>query len=449
MSAAPRFTTPAVAPPAPVSLPAIERSTLANGLRVWTLPHAALPVVALSLLVDVGTADDPADLPGLAAIATDMLDEAPGDRDAIHFAEALADLGATLDLGASPDATSVQLWTVRHHLAGALQLAADALTRPRFRDTDLARVRDIRLSRLQQSRRSAAAAADRAFTAAVYGTHGYGHPGIGTSSSLSRITIDDVQRHYAQRFGPDRVTLIAAGDVRHDDVVTLATEAFGHWAPIGSASTRQVITVPFGAPRVLFVEREGAPQSELRVGHVAVPRLTPEYHALVLLNAGIGGSFSGRLNQRLRQQLGYTYGARSSFDLDRDAGMFVCETSVQGDRTAASLAEIREMLVAARTTRPLEGDELDLARGSLTSGYARSFETPRQLVGALAQVAVYGIADDAFNTYVPKMQAVTAAAVQQAAVTRIDPDRLVAVVVGDPQWRDALGDSVETVAPEF
>jgi zinc protease len=89
---------------------------------------------------------------------------------------------------------------------------------------------------------------------------------------------------------------------------------------------------------VLFVEREAAPQSEIRVGHLAVPRLTPDYHALILLNAGLGGSFSGRLNQRLRQQLGYTYGARSAFDMDRDAGTFVCDTSVQGTRRSRACA---------------------------------------------------------------------------------------------------------------
>lgn len=449
MSAAPRFIPPAVAAPSPVSLPAIERSTLANGLRVWTLPHAALPVVALSLLVDVGTADDPADLPGLGALTADMLDEAPGGRDAIHFAEALAALGATLDIGASPDVTSLQLWTVRHHLAGALRLAADALTRPGFTASDLTRVRDLRLSRLQQSRRSAAAAADRVFNAAIFGAHGYGHPGLGTTASLTRISLDDVQRHYARHVGPGRVTLVAAGDVRHDELVAMANDAFGHWAAIGAASPRVAAPIAVSAPRVLFVEREGATQSELRVGHLSVRRLTPEYHALVLLNAGIGGSFSGRLNQRLRQQLGYTYGARSSFDLDRDAGVFVCDTSVQGDRTAASLEEIRVLLEAVRAERPLEGDELELARGSLTAGYARSFETPRQLAGALAQIAVYGIADDAFNMFVPRMQAVTATDVRRMAETRLAPERLVAVVVGDPQWRDTLGRDVETVAPEF
>ena len=447
-----RFVPPAVAAPGPVHLPAIERSVLPNGLRVWTLPHTALPVVALAVLIDSGTADDPVALPGLTAMTTDMLDEGAGGRDSIHLAEALADLGASLDVHAGPDVVSAQLWTVRRHLDSALRVMADVLTQPHLADEDLTRVRELRLSRLQQLRRSAASSAERVFGAALYGAHGYGHAGLGTSASVSRMTIDDVRAHYARHFGAARVTLIASGDVRHADLVAMAADAFGAWLPGGGDAAADMAPPVRSAPRVLFVEREGAPQSELRVGHLAVPRLVPDYHALMLLNAGLGGSFSGRLNQRLRQQLGYTYGARSEFDMDRRAGTFVCDTSVQGDKTADSVREIHALIEAVRTTRPLDGEELELARGSLTSGYARSFETPRQLGSALAQLAVYRLPDDTFDRYVPTLQQVTAAEVHAAAQQHLDPAHLVTVVVGDPQWRDslsALGMPVETITPEW
>ncbi len=454
MSNSERFTPPSVAVPAPIQLPRIERSVLSSGLCVWTLPHTALPVVAMSVVIDAGTVDDPADLPGLTSITADLLDEGAGGRDSIALAEALADLGASLDMHAGPDATSARLWTVRRHLDAAVRVLADVVATPHLQEPDLTRVRELRLSRLQQLRRSPSAAAERVFAATVYGAHGYGHAGLGTSASVSRVTIDDVRAHYARRFAASRVTLLAAGDVRHEDLVSIAADAFGAWpGPSSDAAGLGDAPLPApAAPRVLFVEREGAPQSEIRIGHLAVSRLTPDYHAIVLLNAGLGGSFSGRLNQRLRQQLGYTYGARSAFDMDRRAGTFVCETSVQGDKTADSVREIHALLAAVRTTQPLGGEQLELARGSLTRGYARSFETPRQLAGALSQLAVYGLADDTFDTFVPKMQQVDAADVLAAATARLDPSRLVTVVVGDPKWRDelqALGLPVETVAPEF
>ena len=225
-------------------------------------------------------------------------------------------------------------------------------------------------------------------------------------------------------------------------------QCFGAWAPI-PAVARAFAAPPAPAPRVLFVEREDAPQSEIRVGHLAPARATPDYHALLLLNAGLGGSFSGRLNQRLRQQLGYTYGARSAFDFDRDAGMFLCDSSVQADKTADSVREIHALLAAVRGTAPLDGDELELARGSLTLGYARGFETPRQLAAGLAQLVAYGLPDDVFDRFVPTITALTAADVARAAEIHVQPSQLTTVVVGDARWRDALGDGVETVQPEF
>jgi predicted Zn-dependent peptidase len=199
------------------------------------------------------------------------------------------------------------------------------------------------------------------------------------------------------------------------------------------------------------VERSDAPQSEIRIGHLGVPRVTPDYHALLLLNAGLGGSFSGRLNLRLRQQLGYTYGARSAFDMDRDAGTFACETSVQGDKTSVSVRELVHLLTEIRQDKPLSADELELARGTLTRGYARHFETPRQLAGAVAQIAIYGLPDDHVEQFVPAVNAVTPDDLVAAARARIDPDRLITVVVGDPKWKDALAElgPVETVTPEF
>jgi len=451
-----RFATPEVSAPSPIRLPAIERSVLPNGIRIWTLPHRALPVVSLSALIDVGTVNDPADLPGLVAIATDMLDEGAGGRDSIQLAETLADLGSTLDLGAGPDATSTQLWTMRRHLNASLRVLADVLTRPHFNDSDLTRVRELRLSRLQQLRRSASSAAERAFAAAVYGAHGYGHPGLGTSASIERVTMDDVRAHHARHMAPSRVTIIAAGDVEHDELVAMVTDIFGSWASTAGAvpmtGATETSAPPPPRPRIVFVAREGAPQSELRIGHIAVPRATPDYYALVLLNAGLGGSFSGRMNQRLRQQLGYTYGARSAFDMDRQAGTFVCEASVQGDKTADSVREMHALVAAVRGERPLDGEELELARGSLTRGYARSFETPRQLSGALAQLVVYGLPDNTFDNFVPAMQQVTAADVAAAAHARLDPANLTTVVVGDPQWLDslkALGAEVEVIDVEF
>ncbi len=450
-----RFEIPEVTAPGPVRIPPIERSTLPNGIRVWTLPHRALPVVSIAVLINAGSASDPIDQPGLLGLMADLMDEGAGGRDAIALAEALGDLGGTLETTAGADTMSVSLWTLARHLKPALRILADVVARPDLNEHDLTRVRELRLSRLQQLRRSAASAAERVFARAVFRNHGYGHSALGTSASISAATIEDIREHYRRVVTPDRVTIVAAGDVAHGAVVDAATEGLGAWAlppfDLDPATEAPDSAFERSARRILFVERDDASQSEIRVGHLGVPRLTPDYHALLLLNAGLGGSFSGRLNLRLRQQLGYTYGARSSFDMDRESGTFACESSVQGDKTAASVRELITLLEEIREARPLDSSELELARGTLTRGYARSFETPRHLVGAVAQTRVFGLADDAFEQFVPKVNAVTPADLVDAARARIHPDRLITVVVGDPKWRDDLAElgPVETIIPEF
>lgn len=450
-----RFTIPEVSAPEPVRLPPIERSTLSNGVRVWTIPHRALPVVSIAVLINAGSASDPVDQPGLHGLMADLMDEGAGGRDAIALAEALGDLGGTLETTAGADTMSVSLWTLARHLKPALRMLADVVARPDLKEHDLTRVRELRLSRLQQLRRSAASAAERVFARAVFRNHGYGHSSLGTSASISAATIEDVREHYRRVVTPDRVTIVVAGDVTHGAVVDAATEGLGAWElpPFDLEASTDAPGAGFenSRRRILFVERAEASQSEIRVGHLGVPRITQDYHSLLLLNAGMGGSFSGRLNLRLRQQLGYTYGARSSFDMDRDAGTFACESSVQGDKTAASVQELFTLLEEIRTTKPLDAQELELARGTLTRGYARHFETPRQLVGAVAQTAIFRLPDDAFEQFVPKVNAVTPEMLADAARTRIFPDRLITVVVGDSKWRDDLAElgEVETVTPEF
>jgi zinc protease len=338
---------------------------------------------------------------------------------------------------------------MRRHLVHALSLAADAVIRPHLAAPDLARVRDLRLSRLQQLRRTPAALADRALTAALFAGHGYAQPGLGTTRGLEALTLDAVVARHAAYVRPDRATLVLVGEAEHDELVTAAAAAFGAWRPAGEAGP--LTRVPTGATpaaRTIFVAREGAPQSEIRCAHLAPARRLDEYPALLVVNAALGGSFSGRLNQRLRQQLGYTYGARSAFDLDRDGGSFTCETSVQADKTAESVGELHQLVAGVCGAQPITADELAFARDALTLGYARHFETPRQVAGALGQLAVYGLDDDEYDAFVPRVRAVTAADAARVAAAYLRPAELITVVVGDPAVAATLGE-IETVQPEF
>jgi predicted Zn-dependent peptidase len=429
---------PPLGPDPAFEFPEIRRRVLSNGLRVWTVEHHAVPLASFLALLPVGAAADPPDRPGLAAVTGDMLDEGCGDLTALDLHDTLGRIGGHLDSEIGSDAMVLTLSSLARFADRAVALLADMLRRPRLERSDFERVRELRLNRLVQMRDMAPALAERAYARLLYGEHPYGHLPIGTEASLQAMDLGEVTAFHGSTFDPSRMTLIAAGDATHDDLADLVAAAFGGWSsatgharPVVDPST---LPAPSASPdRVALVHRPDAAQSELRIGHVAAARSTPDYHALLVLNMILGGQFVSRINMNLREDKGYTYGARTSFDFRRGPGPFTLHASVQSDATADSVLEALAEIAAIRGARPPSPQELETGRAALTRGYPRNFETAEQISRAAAQLALYGLADDYFSTFVPKVLSVGVDDVTRVAKTHIDPSRLVTVIVGDKE----------------
>ncbi len=414
----------------PFPFPAIEKSTLPNGMRVWTVHHTQVPLVAFTLLIRRGASSDPAGKEGLAAVTADMLDEGSGDRSAIEIHEALARLGAQFDTDIGSDATVASVTVLSRFTRRALDLLSDVVARPAMRETDFSRVRQLRLHRLTQLRDMPGAVADRAFLRLLYGAHPYGHSPIGNESSLAAMDVDDARAFHARAIRPGVSTLIAVGDCDHAAMVQMASEAFVDWIGGGDAE-------PAGqgsrshAARINVVARPRAPQSELRIGQVSAARDTPDYHPLVVANTILGGQFVSRINLNLREDKGLTYGARTAFEFRRRSGPFVLQASVQTSGTAAAIKESLGEIGGIRGSRPVTAAELELGIAALTRGYARSFETGEQIGRAALQLALYDLPDDYFEQFVPRIERVTAEDVSRVMSQHLDPARLVTLAVGD------------------
>ena len=448
-----RFELPRLGPATSVRFPAIDRSRLANGLDVWTIPRPTVPLVTALLVLSRGTADDPADHHGLASLTGDLLDEGAGAFDAIGLAEAFAALGTQLEIDVGPDATAIACTALTHEWRRSLELLGDVVIRPRLAREDFTRVRDLRLSRLRQLSRSAGTMADRAYVLAVFGTHSYGHGALGTTASLDGIDVDDARNFWASMFSPQSATLIVGGDVTSGEATAAAERVFGAWQGPATPPPRAEGPAVTSDPRIMLVDRPGAPQSELRLGHIGPPRATGDYHSLVALNALLGGQFTSRINRRLREEKGVTYGARTSFDFRRVAGTFSCETSVQTDATATAIADVLAELDDVRREGAIAADELARGKASLTRGYVRNFETAGQLVRAAAQLATYALPDNVFDQFVPSVGAIEAGDVHRAAVQHVRPADATIVVVGDAAAcrvsLETLGRPVMDATPEF
>jgi len=438
---------PEVGPDPAFSFPRIGRQPLANGLTVRTVEHPSVPVVTFVLQTSGGSGADTPGLEGITALTADMLDEGTGALSAIDVSEALARLGAEFDIEVGPDATTVTLTTLARFADRGASLLADLVTRPSLREEDFDRVRRLRLDRLRQLRDLPAALAERAFLQLLYGTHPYGHLSIGSAATLEAMTLDHVRRVHAAMFQPSRSTLVVAGALPHAALLAAAEQAFGGWRDTAVAAapstdaTAGVATSPVRAAdlpvprtavtRLAVIARERAAQSHLRIGHLSAERATPDYPALVVMNAVLGGQFVSRVNLKLREEKGYTYGARTGFDWRLGPGPFSLETSVDTRVTAEAVADVLAELAAIRGPRPATAHELMLAKATLTRGYPRNFETAQQVGRSVAQLALYGLPDDYFETFAPRVSAVSPEDVTRVAGQYLDPARMTTLIVGD------------------
>lgn len=427
--------------------PQIARHTLATGLPVRTVEHHGAPIITFVLQVDAGSGADPADKEGLAAVVADMADEGTGSMNALDISEALARIGAEYDVDVGADVITFGLTTLTRFAGRGAALLANMVASPSLRADDFQRVRQLRLERLRQLKDLAPAAAERAFLRLMYDGHPYGHLAIGHDAALRRVSLEDVAAFHQRLFRPSRATLIVAGALPHDQLLVAAANAFGGWADDGHpdaapAAASEMQPSARLRPRLAIVPREGSAQSELRIGHLAARRNTPDYHALLVMNAALGGQFVSRVNLKLREEKGFTYGARTGFDWRRGLAPFSLQASVQTAATAEAIRDSLAEIEAIRGARPVSEQELTLARASLTRGYPRNFETAQQVARSVAQLALYDLPDTYFEEFVPKVNAVTAAAITTVAARYLDPTRLTTLVVGD---NSAIAESLRTL----
>jgi len=422
---------PQPGPPAALKLPAIQKQKLSNGLPVWIVEMHEVPVAQVNLVVSSGTANDPPGKFGVASLTAAMLEEGAGSRSALELADAIDFLGADLGATSGIDSSAVRLHVPVARLADALPLMADVALRPTFPRDELERQRQQRLTALLQGRDDPPTISSAAFSRILYGkAHRYGTPQSGTAETIKTFTADDLRTFYASAYRPENATLIAVGDFTADKLMPLLEKSFGSWKASAPAAVEKLPAVEQAAARQVFlVDKPGAPQSQIRIGWIGVARSTPDYFPLTVLNTILGGSFSSRLNNNLREVHGYAYGAGSGFDMRAEAGPFFAAAGVQTDKTAEALKEFFNELNGI--VKPVSAEELTKAKNYLALGFPSEFETAQDLASQIEQMIVYKLPDNYFEKYVANIQAVSAADVQKAAATYIQPGKFDVVIAGD------------------
>jgi zinc protease len=426
--------------PRPYDFPFTARFVLANGLRLIVTPMPGRELVSASLAIRSGAADEPAALAGASVLAARALTEGTEVRDAIALNEAAERLGASIHAEAGWDATSAGLDVPASRLAPALELLAEVVRRPSFPASEVERLRDERLTDLLQAKADPRRRADEAYVSTIYAQSSpYHRPAGGTAETVATLTPTELRAVHDRAFVPGRSAVVVAGDVDPDAVLAIVEGLFGDWA--GDTGERDTIDDTSGvdARRVLVVHRAGAVQTEIRIGHPGLSRQTPDFYAISVMGAILGGLFNSRLNMNLREEKGYTYGASAGFDLRRARGPFTARAAVN---TEATIPALHEFLVELDRIReaPVTDAELRAARDYLVGVFPLRFETPGPVAGSLAGLFIHGLPDDELARYRAAIEAVTADDVLRVAREHIRPDAAAIVLVGD---HDTFGTELE------
>jgi len=420
---------PAPGPAPKLMLPVAKVFKLQNGLAVYLIERHKLPLVSAHLVVTGGNAVNPPDKPGLASFAADMLNEGTTKMSSLEFASAVEQLGASVNSDASEDSSSLALETLIKNDDPAFALFSDAALHPAFAADEIERVRSSRITTLLQQKDSPQALVGQIYSKVLFGNGPYGFTPLGTEEATKAATREDLLGIWKKTAVPSNSALVIAGDLTEDQARALAQKYFGGWT--GDGFTAPVPSSPAPpSPAVYISDKPGSPQTMLFAVGVGAARTTPDFAPLTVMNTTLGGLFSSRLNMNLREQHGYTYGARSRFDYRRGVGPFWAAAPVKTGDTGAATQEIFSEL-KKMAGGDVSNDELKLAKDNYNQSLVGRFQTTQQLAGTFAALHMFGLPPDYFEKLPPTIQAVSPAEVHRVAQKYIDPAHMFVVAVGD------------------
>ncbi len=440
------ITRPKPGPSRPYHFPAFERSRLPNGVELIVAPVSRLPLVTIRLVLDVGARQETPEQAGVAMLTAGALAEGTTRLDAAELADEFERLGGALNSYATWDATHVRTTVLSRRLPEALSLLTEVLRTPAFSAREVDRLREERLAELLELKAEPRGLADERYEGSLYRPSSrFRLQEGGIERTVAKLDHESCRAWHAGQFGPRVTAVVIAGAVDPEQVRQLVNEKLGDW----SSTTPSDVAVddsPLRTERsVQVLDRPGAPQTELRLGHVGLPRLHPDYFDVVVMNAILGGVFNSRINLNLRERNAFTYGAFSAFEWRRDAAPFVVSTAVATPVTGSAVREVMNELARMQAGPPSE-DELSLSTSYLDGVFPIRFETTDAIAGALAILRTLRLPDDYYDTYRSRIRAVTADGVTRAAQQHLHPERLQILAVGDRSAVAPLLEALE-IAP--
>ena len=426
---------PAYGPEKPLPTPQIQQRTLPNGLTVWVVPREGLPMVNVALAVLGGTAADDAATPASSRMMARLPDEGTAARSSRQIAEALRSIGGEYAAAADSDAVTIRASALASHAPELFALVADTALHPSFPASEVALAKANAMQELKVQESSPAWQAQRAFDHAAFGSHPYARDSL-NEASVQASDPQTLRALHDARFQPGRALLVIVGRIDATQAFHLASEQFGGWASTGKALAKTVPAPREASARRLIVPRAGAVQSNIRYGRPVIPASNPDFIPLTIADTILGGGFTSRITQDIREDKGYSYSPFSRFNAQRAGGSALARVDVRNEVTGATLTELAKLYDGMATQAP-SAEELTGAKRLVGGIYLLRNQIQGALTWTLANYWVDGLPPDFLGRYVAEANKVTADQVQAMGRKYFAPKDQSIVVVGDPKAIDA------------
>ena len=414
-----------------VILPAIWRDELENGIPVLGALNSETPTVAIRLRIEAGQRNEPLEKLGLAALTASMMNEATSKSSNEELSNRLRKLGSSVQFGAGDDDTALAIRSLSENLDETLAVAAEMLLMPKFDPADFERVKTQFLQIIEHNKKEASVTASTIYQLLLFGKeNSFAYADIGTAASVRELTLDDVKDFHARHYSPGIASIIAVSDLARDSLLEKLA-VFNSWQGPDVAANDLQPFPELGKTKIYLVDKPGAAQSQIRIGKRSLKYdATGEFYRAGLMNFVLGGAFNSRINLNLREDKGYTYGARSRFNGGDDRGSFTASAGIRTDATGDGIVQFEDE-IRHYAEEGISEDELAFTRRALGQRDARRYETPTQKLGFLSRILEFDLDDDFVDAQKEILAAIGQEEISELASTHLLMDDMIIVVVGD------------------
>jgi zinc protease len=420
-------TPPAPSAPHEVAFSQPKETKLANGLRVIVVERPGLPLLAAEVLIRNGAEVDPKNLPGTASMTGSLLTKGTETMTAPQIASTIESLGGSVDSGAYWDGSRATVVVMSDKAEPALQILADIVLHPTFKDDEIDRLKNQTLDGLRVAMRQPGALAQFVMNRALFGDSPYGHSHAGTLETVPTIKRDDIVKLYQTYYVPENAALILSGNLTLEQGQRWAEQFFGSWKGSMPAPNSVPATTNEWKPSNFVIDMPEAGQAAVLLARPGLKRSSPDYYAGILANTALGNGFVSRLNREIRIKRGLSYGARSSLDSRRDVGPFSTMAQTKNE-SAAEVATLMQVELKKMKTEPVKDAELKSRQAKLTGDYARSLESNGGFVGKISAMITYDLPLDTLNKFIPRINALTSEDVTAFAAKYFDTPQSLLII---------------------